>query len=142
MAARAGTETRKKTSTQRQKEEEKREKTEKLTAHKDSLASRLAAVEALRSGFSLPQLEGEDVEHTQYGPGKVIAQKGAVITVQYSGSSKKQKLPFVVAGGFLRLHDPEMETQMFRLDELDRQKDSLEKEIKYIDSLLGDLEKI
>ena len=142
MAARAGTETRKKTSTQRQKEEEKREKTEKLTAQKYSLASRLAAVEVLRSGFSLPQLEGEDVEHTQYGPGKVIAQKGAVITVQYSGSSKKQKLPFVVAGGFLRLHDPEMETQMFRLDELDRQKDSLEKEIKYIDSLLGDLEKI
>ncbi|MDO5477218.1 MAG: hypothetical protein Q4F43_08930 [Eubacteriales bacterium] len=141
MAAKSGTETRKKTATQRQKEEEKREKIEKLTAQRDALQSRLAAVDALRSGFELPQLTGQEVEHTQYGSGTVTAQNGAVITVQYESGAKKQKLPFVVAGGFLRLKDEETVTQLTRMDELDRQKDSMRKEIHYLESLLGDLEK-
>lgn len=137
----AGTETRKKTSSQKQKEEEKRAKAEKLNAQRDSLASRLAAVDALRSGFSIPDLEGTAVEHTQYGPGTVVQQQGAVITVQYGDSLKKQKLPFVVAGGFLHLQDEDVEVSLTRMEELDRQKDALEKEIHYIESLLADLEK-
>lgn len=141
MAAKAGTETRKKTSTQRQKEEEKRERSEKLNAQKSALQSRLAAVEALRSGFEIPQLEGEPVEHSQYGAGTVVKQQGAVITVRYGESEKKQKLPFVVSGGFLKLRDPETETMLVHIEELDRQKDALMKEMRYIDSLLGDLEK-
>jgi ATP-dependent 26S proteasome regulatory subunit len=141
MAAKAGTETRKKTSSQRQKEEEKRERSEKLNAQKDSLQSRLAAVEALRSGFEMPLLEGREVEHTQYGPGTVISQQGAVITVRYGETVKKQKLPYVVSGGFLLLRDDQLETQMVHMEELDRQKDSLEKEIHYIESLLSDLER-
>lgn len=141
MAAKAGTETRKKTSSQRQKEEEKREKSEKLNAQKDSLQSRLAAVEALRGGFEMPLLEGREVEHTQYGPGTVVEQQNAVITVRYGDTVKKQKLPYVVSGGFLHLQDTELETQMIHMDELDKQKASLEKEIHYIESLLGDLEK-
>lgn len=141
MAAKAGTETRKKTSSQRQKEEEKRERSEKLNAQKDSLQSRLAAVEALRSGFEMPLLEGMEVEHTQYGPGTVVKQQDAVITVRYGETVKKQKLPFVVSGGFLKLQDTGLATQMTHMEELDRQKDSLEKEIHYIESLLGDLEK-
>ena len=90
---------------------------------------------------SLPQLTGQEVEHTQYGSGTVTAQNGAVITVQYESGAKKQKLPFVVAGGFLRLKDEETVTQLTRMDELDRQKDSMRKEIHYLESLLGDLEK-
>ena len=142
MTAKAGTETKKKTSTQRQKEEEKRERFEKLEAHKNSLQSRLAAVDALRSGFEMPQLEGAEVEHTQYGPGTVMKQQGAVLTVRYGEAEKKQKLPFVVSGGFMRLHDEAMETQLVHMEELDKQKSSLEKEIQYIESLLGDLEKM
>ena len=141
MAAKAETETRKKTSSQRQKEEEKRERSEKLNAQKDSLQSRLAAVEALRSGFEMPLLEGMEVEHTQYGPGTVVKQQDAVITVRYGETVKKQKLPFVVSGGFLQLQDTGLATQMVHMEELDKQKDSLEKEIHYIESLLGDLEK-
>ena len=139
--AKAGTETRKKTSTQRQKEEEKREKAEKLTAQRDSLMSRRAAVEALRSGFEMPQLEGEKVEHAQYGEGIVTAQKDAVLTVQYGEISKKQKLPFVVAGGFLHLQDKDTEIKLAQMNDLDKQKDTLDKEIQYVESLLGDLEK-
>lgn len=141
MTAKAGTETKKKTSTQRQKEEEKRERSEKLNAQKSALESRLAAVEALRSGYEIPVLEGQEVEHTQYGPGTVISQQGAVITVRYGNVEKKQKLPFVVAGGFLHLKDSETETQLVHMDDLDKQKASLNKEIQYINSLLGDLEK-
>jgi hypothetical protein len=140
MAARAGT-GKKKTFTQRQKEEEKRERSEKLNAQRDSLQSRLNAVEALLSGFEIPQLEGTDVEHTQYGHGTVIKQQDAVITVRYESGEKKQKLPFVVSGGFLHLNDPSLETQMAHMEELNRQKDSLVKEIRYMESLLGDLEK-
>ena len=102
MAAKAGAETKKKTSTQRQKEEEKRERSEKLNAQKSALESRLAAVEALRSGYEIPVLEGQEVEHTQYGPGTVVSQREAVITVRYGNVEKKQKLPFVVAGGFMQ----------------------------------------
>ena len=141
MAARAGTESRKKTSTQRQKEEEKREKAGKLTAQRSALQSRLAAVDALRSGFTLPDLTGAAVEHTQYGSGTVEIQQDAVLTVRYGTSVKKQKLPFVVAGGFMHLQDAEMETQLSQMDDLNRQKDSLEKEIQYLNSLLSDLEK-
>lgn len=141
MAAKAGTETKKKTSTQRQKEEEKRERSEQLNKQKASLQSRLAAVDALRSGFELPMLEGKAVEHTQYGPGTVVEQKGAVITVQYGDVKKKQKLPFVVAGGFLHLQDEETETKLVQMDDLDKQKSSLDKEIQYLQSLLSDLEK-
>lgn len=139
--AKTGTETRKKTTTQRQKEEEKREKIEKLTGQRDSLMSRRAAVEALRSGFEMPQLEGQKVEHTQYGEGDVIAQKDAVITVQYGETVKKQKLPFVVAGGFLHLQEEETETKLAQMNDLDKQKDALDREIQYVESLLGDLEK-
>lgn len=142
MTAKAGTETKKKTSTQRQKEEEKRERVEKLEAQKNSLQSRLAAIEALRSGFEMPQLEGMEVEHTQYGPGTVVKQQEAVLTVRYGEVEKKQKLPFVVSGGFMRLQDQAMETQLVHMEELDKQKNSLEKEIQYIESLLGDLEKM
>jgi hypothetical protein len=46
-----------------------------------------------------------------------------------------------VAGGFLHLNDGETETRMVQMDELDSQKSSLQKEISYIDSLLGDLER-
>jgi hypothetical protein len=142
MAAKAGTEGKKKTSTQRQKEEEKRERSEKLEAQKNSLLNKLAAVEALRSGFEMPQLEGMQVEHTQYGPGTVVGQQGAVITVRYGDVEKKQKLPFVVSGGFIHLQDEALETQLVHMDELDRQKSSLKKEIQYTESLLKDLEKM
>ena len=141
MAAKAGAETKKKTSTQLQKEEEKRERSEKLNAQKSALESRLAAVEALRSGYEIPVLEGQEVEHTQYGPGTVVSQREAVITVRYGNVEKKQKLPFVVAGGFMHLKDSETETQLEPMDDLDKQKASLNKEIQYINSLLGDLEK-
>lgn len=142
MTAKAGTETKKKTSTQRQKEEEKRERFGKLDAQRNSLQSKLAAVEALRSGFEMPQLEGAEVEHTQYGPGTVLKQQGAVLTVLYGDVEKKQKLPFVVSGGFMHLHDEDLETQLVHMEELDKQKNSLEKEIQYIESLLGDLDKM
>lgn len=141
MADREGTEVKKKTLSQRQKEEEKREKIEKLNAQRESLGSRLAAVEALRSGFSFPDLQGADVEHSQYGPGKVVSQNESVLTIDYDGVEKKQKLPFVVAGGFLHLQDAEMETQFVQMEDLDRQKSALEKELHFVESLLGDLNK-
>lgn len=141
MAARAGTENRKKTSSQKQREEEKREKAGKLNAQKSTLESRLAALDALRSGFSIPDLSGAEVEHTQYGPGTVLQQQGAVITVQYEEGKKKQKLPFVVAAGFLHLQDADLEDSLWKMDDLDRQMDALRKEIGYYESLLGDLER-
>ncbi len=141
MAEKEGTEVKKKTLSQRQKEEEKREKIEKLNAQKESLGSRLAAVEALRSGFSFPDLQGAEVEHSQYGPGKVVSQNESVLTIDYDGVEKKQKLPFVVAGGFLHLPDSEMETQFVQMEDLDKQKSTLEKELHFIESLLGDLNK-
>lgn len=141
MAAVAATEGRKKTSSQKQKEEEKRARMEQLNAQKASLGSRLAAVDALLSGFTIPVLEGEKVEHSQYGSGIIVQQKGAVITVQYGEVLKKQKLPFVVAGGFMHLQDEETEKKLSQMEDLDRQKDALEKEIQYIESLIGDLEK-
>ena len=141
MADKEGTEVKKKTLSQRQKEEEKREKIEKLNAQKESLGSRLAAVEALRSGFSFPDLQGAEVEHSQYGPGKVVSQNESVLTIDYDGVEKKQKLPFVVAGGFLHLPDSEMETQFVQMEDLDKQKSTLEKELHFIESLLGDLNK-
>lgn len=142
MTAKAGTETKKKTSTQRQKEEVKRERFEKLEAQKSVLQNKLASVDAHRSGFEMPQLEGMEVEHTQYGPGTVMKQQGAVLTVRYGEVEKKQKLPFVVSGGFMRLQDEAMETRLAHMEELDKQKSSLEKEIQYVESLLGDLEKM
>ena len=141
MAEKEGTEVKKKSLSQRQKEEEKREKIEKLNAQKESLGSRLAAVEALRSGFSFPDLQGAEVEHSQYGPGKVVSQNESVLTIDYDGVEKKQKLPFVVAGGFLHLPDSEMETQFVQMEDLDKQKSTLEKELHFIESLLGDLNK-
>ena len=60
----------------------------------------------------------------------------------YGDVEKKQKLPFVVSGGFMHLHDEDLETQLVHMEELDKQKNSLEKEIQYIESLLGDLEKM
>ena len=85
---------------------------------------------------------GQWVEHTQYGTGKVVEQKESVLTIDYSGVEKKQKLPFVVAGGFLSLNDPETETKLVQMDDLDKQKSTLEKEMHYIESLLNDLNKI
>ena len=141
MATKAGTEKKKKTSTQRQKEEEKRERIEALTAQRDSLQSKLAAVEALRNGFEMPELEGREVVHTQYGPGVIVQQKGAVITVKYGDEEKKQKLPAVVSGKFMSLQDEDLEMQFFHMDELDMQKDALQKKLQYANSLLSDLEK-
>lgn len=141
MATKAGTETKKKTSTQRQKEEEKRERIETLTAQRDTLQSKLTAVEVLRNGFEMPQLEGREVEHAQYGHGVIIRQQGAVITVKYGDEEKKQKLPVVVSGKFMSLQDEELEMQFIHMNELDIQKDALQKKLQYVNSLLGDLEK-
>lgn len=141
MAGREGTEGKKKTSSQRQKEEEKRERSVKLNAQKESFESRLAAVQALLGSIEMPDLQGMEVEHTQYGPGTVISQKETVITVRYGDTEKKQKIPFAVAEGFLRLPDKEMETNLTRMDDLMGQKNVIEKEIHYLTSLLEDLEK-
>ena len=122
-------------------QEEKRERIEALTAQRDSLQSKLAAVEALRNGFEMPQLEGREVVHTQYGPGVIVQQKGAVITVKYGDEEKKQKLPAVVSGKFMSLQDEDLEMQFFHMDELDMQKDALQKKLQYANSLLSDLEK-
>ena len=118
MTARAGTGVNKKrTSSQRVKEEEKREKTEKLNAQKSALGSKLAAVDALRSGVEIPALEGREVEHVSTGQEKSSAGR-AVIAVQYGDVTKKQKLPFVVAGGLMHLKDADMETSLTRIEEL------------------------
>lgn len=142
MAAKAGTETKKKTSAQRQKEEEKRARIEELTAKKVSLENRISTVAALRGGFEMPQLEGREVEHTLYGPGTIIKHKGAVITVRYGDEEKKQKLPLVVAGHLMSLGDEELETRFEHMAELDKQRDAMEKELQYVNSQLGDLEKM
>lgn len=142
MTARAGAGgSKKRTSSQRLKEEEKREKTEKLIAQRSALASRLAAVDALRSGFEIPVLEGEEVEHIQYGPGKIIRQDSDVLTVQYGDLTKKQKLPFVVAGGFMHLKDSDAEAGLVQMEDLDRQGAALRREMQYVESLLADLDK-
>lgn len=141
MAARAGAEIKKKTASQRQKEEEKREKAQQLNTHREALLSRLAAVDALREGFAMPALTGHEVEHAQYGHGTVTAQKEGVITVQYGETARKQKLPFIVAAGLLSLQDEQMEKDLVKMEELDRSRDTLLKEIHYTESLLEDLEK-
>lgn len=142
MTARAGTGVNKKrTSSQRLKEEEKREKKEKLNVQKNALASKLAAVDALRSGFEIPVLEGQEVEHVQYGTGTVIRQDDTVVTVRYGDMTRKQKLPFVVAGGLMHLKDAGAEDSLAQIENLDRQGDALRKEMHYIDSLLADLDK-
>lgn len=133
--------TRRKTTTKQQREEERRIKIEQLTDQIDELRSALSDVTQERETVSFPILTGKNVEHIQYGPGTVTDQKEAVLTIDYAGGIRKQKLPFVLVSGCITQDDLEAVEVCRQIDRLQTEQSRLQKEIQYRESRISDLEK-
>ena len=132
---------RRRATTKKQREAEARIEIEKLTRQVGKLRGRLTEVTEQREAMTLPNLEGKDVEHTQYGKGTVSEQNDAVLTIDYVGRIRKQKLPFVIASGCVTVDDSEATERCLRISDLETEQSRLKKEIQYRESWISDLQK-
>ena len=132
---------RRRATTKKQREEEARIEIEKLTRQVGKLRGRLTEVTEQREAMTLPNLEGKDVEHTQYGKGTVSEQNDAVLTIDYAGRIRKQKLPFVIASGCVTVDDSEATERCRKISDLETEQTRLKKEIQYRESWISDLQK-
>lgn len=133
--------TRRKTTTKQQKEEERRIKIEQLSEQIEKLRSALSDVNKERATVSFPVLTGKNVKHVKYGPGTVTGQDDAVLTIDYAGSVRRQKLPFVLVSGCITQDDPEALEICRKINTLQDEQSRLQKEIEYRQSRISDLEK-
>ena len=132
---------RRRATTKKQREAEARIEIEKLTRQVGKLRGRLTEVTEQREAMTLPNLEGKNVEHTQYGKGTVSEQNDAVLTIDYAGRIRKQKLPFVIASGCVTVDDSEATERCLRISDLETEQSRLKKEIQYRESWISDLQK-
>ena len=132
---------RRRTVTKQQREAEKKTEIEKLTFQISELRGKLTEVNEQRDEIELPNLEGRDVEHTQYGKGRVSGQEDAVLTIEYSKGVRKQKLPFVIASGCVKVDDKEATERCRRIADLETEQTKLKREIQYRESWISDLQK-
>ena len=132
---------RRRATTKKQREAEARIEIEKLTRQVGKLRGRLTEVTEQREAMTLPNLEGKDVEHTQYGKGTVSEQNDAVLNIDYAGRIRKQKLPFVIASGCVTVDDSEATERCLRISDLETEQSRLKKEIQYRESWISDLQK-
>ena len=132
---------RRRATTKKQREEEARIEIEKLTRQVGQLRGRLTEVTEQREAMTLPNLEGKKVEHTQYGEGTVSEQRDAVLTIDYAGKVRKQKLPFVIASGCVTVDDSEATERCRKISDLETEQSRLKKEIQYRESWISDLQK-
>ena len=132
---------RRRATTKKQREEEARIEIEKLTRQVGKLRGRLTEVTEQREAMTLPNLEGKKVEHTQYGEGTVSEQCDAVLTIDYAGRIRKQKLPFVIASGCVTVDDSEATERCRKISDLETEQTRLKKEIQYRESWISDLQK-
>ena len=132
---------RRRATTKKQREEEVRIEIEKLTRQVGKLRGRLTEVTEQREAMTLPNLEGKKVEHTQYGEGTVSEQQDAVLTINYAGRIRKQKLPFVIASGCVTVDDSEATERCRKISDLETEQSRLKKEIQYRESWISDLQK-
>ena len=131
---------RRRATTKKQREEEARIEIEKLTRQVGKLRGRLTEVTEQREAMTLPNLEGKKVEHTQYGEGTVSEQRDAVLTIDYAGRIRKQKLPFVIASGCVTVDDSEATERCRKISDLETEQTRLKKEIQYRESWISDLQ--
>ena len=132
---------RRRATTKKQREAEARIEIEKLTRQVGKLRGRLTEVTEQREAMTLPNLEGKNVEHTQYGKGTVSEQNDAVLTIDYAGRIRKQKLPFVIASGCVTVDDSEATERCRKISDLETEQSRLKKEIQYRESWISDLQK-
>lgn len=132
---------RRRATTKQQRAEERRIEIEKLTFQISELRGKLTEVTEEREAMALPNLEGRRVEHTQYGSGTVNEQKDAVLTIEYSGRIRKQKLPFVIASGCVTIDDSAATECCRKISDLETEQSRLKKEIQYRESWVSDLQK-
>ena len=132
---------RRRATTKKQREAEARIEIEKLTRQVGKLRGRLTEVTEQREAMTLPNLEGKKVEHTQYGEGTVSEQRDAVLTIDYAGRIRKQKLPFVIASGCVTVDDSEATERCRKISDLETEQTRLKKEIQYRESWISDLQK-
>ena len=81
------------------------------------------------------------MEHSQYGAGRVNQQIDAVLTIEYGGKIRKQKLPFVVASGCVTVDDSDITERCRKISDLETEQTRLKKEIQYRESWISDLQK-
>ena len=105
------------------------------------LRGKLTEVTEQREAMTLPNLEGRKVEHSQYGHGIVNGQQDAVLTIEYSDGVRRQKLPFVIASGCVKVNDLEATENCKRISDLDNEQAKLRREIQYKESWISDLQK-
>jgi hypothetical protein len=127
--------------TKQQRAELRRKEIEQLTIQISILRGRLTQVTEKRDAMELPNLEGMNVEHSQYGHGIVNDQTDAVLTIEYADGVRKQKLPFVIASGCVKVNDTEATESCKRISDLDNEQAKLRKEIQYKESWISDLRK-
>ncbi len=132
---------RRRVATKQQREIIRKEEIEKLTFQISELREKLTELTGQRDAMVLPNFEGKNVEHSQYGHGTVSEQEDAVLTIEYSDRVRKQKLPFVVASGCVKVDDTEATESCKRISDLENEQARLRKEIQYRESWISDLQK-
>ncbi len=112
---------------------EKQQQIEALTEKKAGYGAELQKIIDELDTVELPDLCNEQVSCNKYGVGKVTAQVGSNIIIQFSNEEKKFRLPDAVVSGFLKLENKQYVDTCFKIAGLLEQKKDIEGVIKEID---------
>lgn len=90
-----------KISTVQQRKIDRMKQSAELLEKREKTVDRLEEVEVRESLTKIPSVNGRRVKHKAFGSGKITAQDGRYLTVQFDTVTKKFALPGVVVNGYL-----------------------------------------
>lgn len=90
-----------KISTVQQRKIDRTRQSASLLEEREKTVDHLEEVEVRESLTKIPSVNGRKVQHKAFGNGKITAQDGRYLTVQFDGVTKKFALPGVVVNGYL-----------------------------------------
>lgn len=123
------------------RENERAGKIGQLTQTREELNRKLEEISRELERLVFPPMEGQILVHRQYGEGVVEEQNGAILTIRYSDTMRRQKLPAVLTGGTAYTDDSELMEICSRVEQLEKERITLESKLKLnwhgLDALLN-----
>ncbi len=88
--------------------EENSKRLEELGNEHENLQKEIDSIKGEESVLGNKDVVGLDIEHEKFGAGKICAQDGKYIDVQFKDVVKKFVLPGAIADGYLKIDDEEL----------------------------------
>lgn len=130
-----------KISTVQQRAIDRAKKRARLLDQREDVVDEFEEIASLEKRAHIPELIGSKVNHRSFGGGKVAAQDGRYLTVEFDNVSKKFALPGALVNGFLEINGGEQVVDACNaMNEVQEKRKGIESRLTSIDVQLQMLE--